>query len=187
MPRDYKNRRSRKKQDALPGWMWGLGGLAVGLLVALAVFVHERTDLRPAQPQPDSAAIPSSARDIPEQPDDEPTSRFDFYDMLPRFEVVIPETESEVDSSDPGQPAASREQGTYVLQAGSFQNFRDADRMKAQLALLGMESQIQNVTIDERRWHRVRLGPYNNFTEAQRVRRRLRESDVDALILRLAD
>ena len=188
MPRDYKRRRSSKKRQDAPGWVWGLGGLAIGLSVAAFVYLKGRGDVTPSVPAPDPAAIPSSAREIPEQPDVEPKSRFDFYDMLPRFEVVIPETESEISSAEhAGSNFDATEVSSYVLQAGSFQNFRDADRMKAQLALLGMESQIQNVTIDDRRWHRVRLGPFTDFTEAQRVRRRLRESDIDALILRLAN
>ena len=75
--------------------------------------------------------------------------------------------------------------GLYVLQAGSFQSFADADRRKAQLALLGMESQIQRVTIDEREWHRVRLGPYDELNDVQRARRKLRKADIDALVLRV--
>ncbi|MBT8145013.1 MAG: SPOR domain-containing protein [Gammaproteobacteria bacterium] len=186
MPRDYKNSRRRKKEST-PGWVWGLGGLGLGLAVALAVHLRQSTAVEPALPAPDTSAIPSSAREVPA--DEEPESRFDFYDMLPRFEVVIPETEREVGSNDEGTARAEDQAGdsVYILQAGSFRNFNDADRMKAQLALLGMESQIQNVTIDDNRWHRVRLGPFASFTEAQRARRRLRESRVDALILRVAE
>ena len=188
MPRDYKNRRTRKKDDTTPGWLWGLGGLAVGLFVALAVYLYDRQNLPPRQPVANADAIPSSEREAPATPvEEEPRSRFDFYDMLPRFEVVIPETEREVDTRSPGAATAPDNDSTFVLQAGSFQNFADADRMKAQLALIGLESQIQNVTIDERRWHRVRLGPYANFDDAQRARRKLREANFDALVLRVAD
>lgn len=183
MPRDYKHRRKRKNDDT-PGWVWGLGGLSVGLFVALAVYLQDRQNLVPSAPVANTAAIPSSAREEPEA--EEPKSRFDFYEMLPRFEVVIPETEREVSATTPTavQPV---EPGLYILQAGSFQSFADADRRKAQLALLGMESQIQKVTIDERQWHRVRLGPYDRLNDVQRARRALRNADIDALILRVGE
>ena len=181
MPRDYKNRRKRK-DDTAPGWVWGLGGLSIGLFVALAVYLYDRQNLPPTAPVANTAAIPSSAREEP--PAEEPKSRFDFYEMLPRFEVVIPETEREVSDAEP----AARQQpdaGLYILQAGSFQSFTDADRRKAELALLGMESQIQKVTIDDRQWHRVRLGPYDELNDVQRARRKLRKADIDALVLRV--
>ena len=60
MARDYKHRRVKKQQT--PGWIWGLGGLAIGLTVALWVHLEDRQNARPAQPVANPAAIPSSAR-----------------------------------------------------------------------------------------------------------------------------
>ncbi|MBT8137100.1 MAG: SPOR domain-containing protein [Gammaproteobacteria bacterium] len=185
MTRDYKNRRSRKK-DATPGWVWGLGGLAVGLAVALAVHLQDRRQMRPAAPVANTSAIPSSASEAAMAEEEEPASRFDFYEMLKNFEVVIPETESTV-SKTGNNPAPVAKAGIYVLQAGSFQAFEDADRMKARLALQGLQSQIQRVTIDDKRWHRVRLGPFTDLDELQTTRRQLREADVEVLVLRVGE
>lgn len=187
MPRDYKNSRARR-DDALPGWMWGLGGLAIGLSIALAVHLREDRLRSPAAPVANAAAVPSSARAESDaaaaRHDDE--SKFDFYKMLPQFEVVIPETEREVSEGGRRNMPVSQS-GTYVLQAGSFRNFADADRMKAQLALLGLESQIQKVTIDDHQWHRVRLGPYRDLDTLQGARRQLRQADINVLLLRVGD
>ena len=133
-----------------------------------------------------AAAIPSSARDKEELAEQEPEKRFDFYEMLPRFEVVIPETESEVKDSGHGiVPLPSG--GIYVLQTGSFRAFADADRMKAQLALVGLQAQIQKVTIDDKRWHRVRLGPFTDPKELRKIRSQLRQTDVDFLVLKVGE
>lgn len=186
MPRDYKDSRARR-DDTLPGWMWGLGGLALGLSVALAVHFKAERLRAPTKPVANSSAIPSSARtDSGEQAEEEKPSRFDFYKMLPQFEVVIPEAEREVTEGGRRSEPVSRS-GTYVLQAGSFRNFADADRMKAELALLGLESQIQKVTIDEKQWHRVRLGPYRDLDALQHARRQLRQADKTVLVLRVGD
>ena len=104
--------------------------------------------------------------------------------MLPRFEVVIPETEAEVSQGSTGSaPVPSG--GIYVLQTGSFRAFADADRMKARLALQGLQARIQKVTIDDSRWHRVRLGPYTDLAELEEIRTRLRQTDIDFLVIRV--
>ena len=46
------------------------------------------------------------------------TKRFEFYDILPLFEVIIPEEDPEVAADT--EPKAVEVPGTYVLQAGSF-------------------------------------------------------------------
>ena len=114
-----------------------------------------------------------------------PKNRFDFYDILPNFEVVIPETDPEV-AADIG-PQAVKIPGTYVLQAGSFTSYEDADRRRAQLAMQGIESSIQRVSIDERTYHRVRVGPTNDLDELNMLRSRLREARIDVLRIRLGD
>jgi cell division protein FtsN len=51
----------------------------------------------------------------------------------------------------------------YFVQAGSFQNVGDAEKLKAKLAFSGLEASIQTANIpDKGVWYRVRLGPYNN-------------------------
>ena len=158
-----------------------LAGLALGLSVALGVYLKDR---RP--PASDLGARPESRpqRDepLPAAPEEDKFD-FDFYEMLPKFEVVIPETES--DARPDKEPVAVEEPGSYVLQAGSFSGFADADRMKANLALLGIESRIQKVTIDTNTYHRVRVGPMDDLTELNRVRRQLRDARIEVMVIRL--
>ena len=105
--------------------------------------------------------------------------------MLPKFEVIIPDQEPDV-TQDSVMEAVD-EPGLYVLQAGSFTRYEDADRRRAELALQGIESRIQRVTIDDRTFHRVRIGPIDKLEELNRIRRRLREADIDVLRIRLDD
>ena len=79
------------------------------------------------------------------------------------------------------------EPGLYVLQAGSFSRYEDADRRRAELALQGIESSIQRVTIDDRTYHRVRIGPIDDLDELNMLRSRLRAARIDVLRIRLGD
>ena len=93
--------------------------------------------------------------------------------MLPNFEVVVPEKEV-VDVARRARDR--RKEGRLVFQAGSYKKFEDADRVRAQLALQGIESNVQRVAIDSDTWHRVRIGPISDPAELNRVRKRLKRS-----------
>ncbi|MEZ5500929.1 MAG: SPOR domain-containing protein [Steroidobacteraceae bacterium] len=112
-------------------------------------------------------------------------SQFDFYEMLPKFEVVVPEQERDVKRD--GTEAPVQRPGIYVLQAGSYRRREDADRVARQLAVLGMRAQVQRVAVDSDVWHRVRLGPFTDLAELERTRNALREAELDALVIRVGD
>jgi len=181
-----RRRRRRTSNQAAPGWLWMLAGLGLGLCVAAGVYF---IDLRPPTQQPPPRPAPRSQTQIQppaqvaEPAEDHPAKRFDFYELLPKFEVVI--TETERDARPDSDPVALQQPGNYVLQAGSFSTYTDADRMRAQLALLGVESRIQKVSIDDKTYHRVRIGPLSNLNELNNTRNRLRDARVEIMVIRL--
>ena len=51
----------------------------------------------------------------------------------------------------------------YYLQAGSFKQKADADRVRAQILLLGLDVHLESAKLnDGQTWHRVQVGPFNN-------------------------
>ncbi len=191
MAQRKRRRSSRKKRQEYPGWLWMVFGLALGLSVAFAVYVKDQRPV-PVAATPQPASLQSALDDNGEvaAPEPEPVEeagdpRFTFYDMLPNFEVVIPEEEPDV--AVDREPQAVVEPGLYVLQAGSFSTFEDADRRRAELALHGIESSIQRVMIDDKTYHRVRIGPTDDLDELNMLRSRLRTAQIDVLRIRLGD
>lgn len=183
--RTKRSSRSRQKHE-YPGWVWGMWGLAIGLSVAVAVWVSDRR----VQPVVSQTTTPESTFDnngeniaADEVRTAAKANRFDFYTMLPNFEVIIPEEDPEVAADT--EPKAIKVPGTYVLQAGSFTAYEDADRRRAHLALQGITSAIQRVTIDDKTYHRVRIGPIDDLDELNMLRSRLRAAKIDVLIIRL--
>ena len=55
------------------------------------------------------------------------------------------------------------------------------------LALQGVESKVQKVTVDNDTWHRIRIGPISKLDELNRLRQILRKADVDVLVIRVGD
>jgi cell division protein FtsN len=192
MARDYKPK--RRPSGGFSGWLGVVCGLAIGLAIAAVVYLKDRhTDATDAPAIQTAKANKKKPRgsDLGEAEAGDPgaaeesAKSYDFYSMLPKFEVVVPEKEKDVRPDIRGVPETRR--GTYVLQAGSYKNFADADRIRAQLALQGVESKVQKVSVDNDTWHRIRIGPISKLDELNRLRTILRKADVDVLVIRVGD
>ena len=105
--------------------------------------------------------------------------KFEFYTRLPKMEVPIDTTREKIrDKKETGNYF-------YMLQVGSFDQRKDAERLKAQLALLGEIAVIQNVAVNGTSMHRVRLGPFNSSRKLDAVRGRLTREDIPTMALKI--
>ena len=185
--RDYK-RHSRRALDIGRYREFGYG-LLVGLVLASLAFLyaagnHHKTAEPADAPHPDPHRTPPA--DAGGTGTDNPAKKYDFYRMLPNFEVVVPEKDKEVKRDLPAGAPIERP-GVYVLQAGSYRNEADAERVRKQLALQGVQAKVQRVAVDADVWHRVRVGPITNLDELNRVRKQLQAAEVNALVIRVGD
>ena len=155
-----------------------LFGLSLGLMVAVFVYLDGRSTDATSVSVTVSPPAQGGTAETPQ-----PAPRFEFYEMLPKFEVVLPETERE--ARPDVVESALEEPGRYVLQAGSFSAEADAERMRANLALLGIESRLQRVTIDADDYHRVRIGPTSDLEALNGTRSRLRDAQIEVLLIKL--
>jgi len=191
--RDYKNtpkpgaapKKKKKASTATPGWVWLLAGLAIGLFVALLVYLKDFSASKDKAAPVVDRGQPVVPKETPEKEAEAHVApqkpRFDFYNLLPEMEVLIPDQELAAEREK--EPA---EKVVYYLQAASFRKFEEADRMRAQLALMNIESQIQRVTVnDTSTWHRVRIGPFSSARKMDKVRGRLRAANIDPIVLKL--
>jgi hypothetical protein len=189
--RDYKS--SQHRPFELRRWReFGYGLFAGALLTAMAftwLGARHRSADAPDAPRPDSHRSAARADLEGAAGSGKPAERhYDFYQMLPNFEVVVPEKDKDVKRDLPAAARIERP-GVYVLQAGSYRNEADANRVRAQLALQGITSkvQVQRVAVDADVWHRVRIGPISNLDELNKLRRQLQAAEVDALVIRVGD
>jgi hypothetical protein len=188
--RDYKS--SQHRPFELRRFReFGYGLFAGALLTAMAFSWlgarHKSADA-PDAPRPDPHRSAARADLDAGAGSGKPAENYDFYKMLPNFEVVVPEKDKDVTHDLPAAAKIERP-GVYVLQAGSYRNEAEANRRRAQLALQGITAkvQVQRVAVDADVWHRVRIGPISNLDELNKLRRQLQAADVDALVIRVGD
>lgn len=184
-------RRKRPRVKSSAGWGMLLIGLISGVTLTTLYFgaqsgdetqfgnglkalfaKHRAQGNRGTSTQPSTAPVRVPA----------PTAKFDFYTVLPEIERVLPDdfTDSELETKKNTKPV------TYALQAASYENYADADRLKATLALSGFDASIQKVVIEGRGvYHRVRLGPYRSKRKMKNDKQRLAKLGIRSLPLRI--
>ncbi|MCG5513822.1 SPOR domain-containing protein [Ectothiorhodospira shaposhnikovii] len=199
--RQASRRRQAEERPPLPGWVWGVAGLAVGLFAAAVVYLQTQRDAPTTtttvaapqiQQQPVQQPQPARPAQAPAQKpaEEAPRPRFDFYTLLPELEVVVPEPQVQprtAPGGPPPPPTPVQQPGRYLLQAGSFRSHQEADRLRASLALMGVEARIQPVTVNGDTWHRVQVGPFTELDNLNRMRERLHANQVQTIMVRVPD
>jgi cell division protein FtsN len=169
--------------------------------------VEPISKMTPAQPPAPADAAKAAekaakgkdaAEKAPAKPAERP--RFEFYQILPGDKEVS-EKEAKAAAIRPAPPPSggTRPGSTpampkphsgeiYWLQAGAFSEEREADNLKARIALTGLEATVRAVAIpDKGTLYRVRLGPYQSLDDANRNKATLSQNGVGTAIIRTTD
>jgi len=201
MARDYKHSGQGKRHSGRHGysdgpqsislWKWMLiTALIIGFVVFL-VYLRS-TGSKQAQPQPVAQSMPSAKTGSPEKAGDQSPKQevkiksgpvmpqFDFYTILPEKEVVVPDYEIGTRARE--ERIGQGKETSYIMQAGSFKEFKDADNMKAKLALMGIESRLEKAKVGDATWYRVKMGPFDRMASVSSIRARLRQNGIDVVV-----
>lgn len=196
-----KARQATRGGDRTPGWAWLLGGIVLGAALMALVFANDWLPLlrKKDGPQPNAQAT-APRESEPPVAEARPRKNYDFYQVLPEAEVVIPDAELSAKaqaeqqartggaSAPPTLPAGAAPSpsagGRYVLQTASYPDPRGAEEAKARLALVGFSAQVLPVTINGKTWHRVRVGPYATASELEAAKRALADNGINAIALK---
>ncbi len=79
------------------------------------------------------------------------------------------------------KPVAKRS----FLQVGAFKEAKQADEQKAQLAMIGVQSEIQQIDLGGTKgvFHRVRIGPFTSETQLQKTQAILNNNKIKANVV----
>jgi cell division protein FtsN len=124
------------------------------------------------QPEPTSKLPPPKADTNPDR--EKPV--FEFYDRLLNDEVVVNVNEEE--------QQAAENNVIYILQAASFQQFKEADALKAQLILLGLDVNIQEFKNKGQTWYRVLVGPFDSRSKMAKAKSTLAQLEISPIMLK---
>lgn len=139
---------------------WLIIVIAIALIAAFAYgLVQINGSSETAAQQPIIQPPPKDL--LPEKPEE----RWQYIEELESKEVQVDVPEREL-----GPPK--------LMQCGSFRQQADAQRLRAQIAMAGLESQIRGTTGKNGLWYRVILGPYETKRDAERDRHKLQRAQI---------
>lgn len=219
--RKAANKRAPGKAG-LRGLVWLVSGLCIGLTVAAFIYIVTRPTSHPGRDftrvevtrqTATEDSEPSGSADTSDKSktaaEDSGKPEFAFYEMLPNYNVVIPQEhhpdntgdsdsngnhDSTVVQAQPAEPEthepqsaapAMHDQGLYVIQAGSFSSRKDANQRKAALTLLGMQPRVIRHRLDSGQVvYRVRSRTIDSSNRLDEMLTRLHQQGIATLVLR---
>ncbi|WP_158380044.1 SPOR domain-containing protein [Candidatus Williamhamiltonella defendens] len=141
-------------------------------------------------------------KELKNRPIDVLTSSESFYDNNPKVQIPLTHEQHELlkqiqfdmrytgtqlpivlDTTTPNIQAARKEMmkkspKSQWLQCAAFREVYQANQLRVQLALEGMESKIHSLD----GWNRVLLGPYKNASDARRAFQKLKKIGINTCI-----
>jgi len=187
MPRDYKHR-AKKQPSSEPhriaGWKWVMIGGLVFAFVYFLFFLRQSTpDSQVVKPVAIKSKTKPKPTTVATQKKSPPTPRFDFYTILPETEVTVSDYEIKTRHREEQFGQAKKTQ--YTIQAGAFKAFAEADKLRASLALMGIESVVEKAKVGNTVWNRVKIGPLSRSSSVALIKKRLKNNGIDAIVMEL--
>lgn len=172
--RAKKNSYRRTKTTQRSPIAWLLGGVFIGVLIPTFFYLKSTSatsNLKGTQEENFPAKVlhkPQKTKDIPVK---EKSLRYDFYDLLSnhRDNALQGETQETLNH--------------FKVEIAEFKNFGQADQLKAQLSLIG----IDNISIErsshEKNAYKVVAGPFLSREHALEIQKRLAENDINSQLV----
>lgn len=207
-PKRGASRYKAPAKKPVPGWVWLACGLLLGGFIVLLMQLQPgRENVKRDKIEQTSAA--SKAKQ-PVKKAEPQKPKYDFYTLLPESEVIVPpdslppaaankpvsaEQAAKIDAAraeallngqtPPPMPPIAKAPVTseFFLQAGSFRKREDADKVRAQIILIGQSVQVESGTVREETWYRVLVGPYANREQLAQAQKSLAGSGFSNLLL----
>jgi cell division protein FtsN len=206
-PKRGASRYQAPAKRPVPGWVWLVCGLVIGGFIMFLMSLEPgRSEIKRAKDAPKPKEQPKRTTPAEGQA---AKPKYDFYTLLPESEVILPpeapkpppppvtvtpEEAAKIDAAraeaalsgqvPPPPPTVAKAPVTqFFLQAGSFRQKAEAERVRAQIILLGQDVRVENVTVRDEVWYRVLVGPYANREQLGKAQKMLAASGYSNLLL----
>ncbi|WP_417776311.1 SPOR domain-containing protein [Stutzerimonas xanthomarina] len=207
-PKRGASRYQAPAKKPVPGWIWLVCGLVIGGFIVFLMNLEPGGDeIKRAKDTAKPKELPKRSPSTAGQP---AKPKYDFYTLLPESEVILPpeapkpepepakpvtpEDAAKIDAAraeaalngqvPPPPPTVAKAPVTqFFLQAGSFRKKPEAEKVRAQIILLGQDVRVENVTVRDEEWYRVLVGPFADRARLDQAQKALSASGYKNLLL----
>jgi len=199
MPVKKRNKKktgaTRNPERISSSWSWMLMGLLVGAFVTFLMYLDK------IPTEGDNQTTSGQMQKKQETQKAKPKHQFDFYTVLPDREMKVNNisndkprrkvTQQAVNTEVPETEAIAVKNKNpavitlYQLQVGAFKELTKADAMKARLAFIGVESNIQVIQSKGQKMYRVRIGPSTDEQKINAIKKQLKAQNINTFVQKL--
>jgi cell division protein FtsN len=147
--RRTKTNSATRTTPAKSHWPWFFSGLLSGLFIAVVAYLG----IFGAEPIQNLSNSNLTLNTSADSADDSGTD-FTFYDRLSEAEVTVDVVTVEL------EPEIEENPTIYRVQAGSFNSMEDAEKLRAEILLLGLDASISQAEVLGQTMFRVQAGPF---------------------------
>jgi len=203
---------TRNRQPGRSNWSWGLIGLSAGCFIAFLIYLDKIPVAEKEQASPPDQIEKTHNREKKQTGKEQKQEKqirhqFEFYEVLPERGVqtqvnVDPLRENKTrpqpvktvvksqssQNKIPQRSDSDKKSGVlflYQLQVGAFKDLAKADAMKAQLALMGVGSNIQMISSQGQKIYKVRVGPSTSEQTILRIQQKLKAKKIRTFMQKL--
>ena len=169
-----------KKAEGTPFTNGLFFGLLLGILISIAVTLFITNGKSPfiSKETIGSCIEVNSAIGEEDVINIDEDTTFDFYQTLPQNSTTY-------DNEGIDKKKEIARDVDYYIQVGAFSKQSPADNLKAKLALMGFESVIMSAKIGDNIFHRVSVGPYEDYETSKNMREKLLKEGFKANLIKL--
>ena len=174
-PKRASNMRHKKPQTSV-STLRLIATVVIVILFSLGLYALNQLESEKTSrtAEPSNSTIDTKELSLPSNEDD-----YTFYSRLKDFEVVV-NKESSYESS-----RSANEKFIYLIQVGSFKTKAQAEMLRVELTLLGLEPNIDSSeNASGNTWHRVRLGPFTSRGSMTAARSTIISNNLEAMVMK---
>tara|TARA_B110000444_G_C18823374_1_gene588956 strand:- start:1636 stop:2208 length:573 start_codon:yes stop_codon:yes gene_type:complete len=170
--RTQKNKSSKKSSTDRSPWFFLIIGVLLGILISPLLELSGLTE---------QLNEISTDGEIKQATDADKTPEFEFYTLLKEAEVIVLGNEAQELSVN----KKNKSNNIFLLQTGSFKTNAEADKLRAKLILLNLNTSVEKVTTKKNEtWRRVIVGPFSNTSALAEAQKILSDNKIDSLLLK---
>lgn len=176
----YQRRSPQRQRASVSPIKWLLSGILIGLIVPSYFLLKSKDTTRSFSEAESSDVVSNQSVALKEhtakkirakekQTQNSSHSNYEFYNLL-----------SEEDSGSKTKKDTEGQSVSFTVKISSFKTFAEADQLKAQLSLIG----VDQITISKTAPYKVVAGPYSSKIEALKIKKQLEENDIPAELVK---
>ena len=180
MTKDFKTSTITQPHVAQYGMSWMFGGIAIGLIVGLFVYIviNKDIDATPTEVHADTNTVSTSTTQetaLMQDSATNPNANFSYHAVLPQLDVpvaIIPDTSNSVkqlntnaetkpakETTAPATAASTKIGKFNAFQVGSYKTQAQASAMQTRLKQNGLSTHIEKAEVNGQDYYRIKLGP----------------------------